>query len=652
MGGAIGFEFPLDSAGQWDGFNEPGMEHFSGSPFEHLGREVPQNTIDARASSPARVRIALVTVPTSSIPGLDELKGTMERCGLEAANESTKARAFFTNALKLLAKDTVKVLQIADYNTTGVVGPCQNGKPFFAMMKATGQSKKSGTSTGSYGIGKFAPFTVSELRTVFLTTVWKDDEGKLHHYAQGKSILMSHMDGKKTRRGTGFWGVRSGCLPVEAPDKLPDWLRRVSSQGGLDGQSGTTLSILGFAGKKNWERVLAANITENFFGAIQEGNLEVEIEGGPTINRDTLFSIFEDAEVRASIEDQKGEPEKFQSIRSYLRALTESIEVKVEETQNLHLGKCQLRILVGEGLPKKVAVLRNGMLITDELAGLKRFGSYKEFVAVLECRNEKGQALLRAMEPPRHDDFEPDRLPPEQRQSGRVALKEIVKWVRDMLDRHAKDEVSEVTTLDELADFFGDEEDVGPGKQKDENPGGAIIVRQRPVKVKARVASYGTTASAAAPVDDVDDESEDGVDEAAHRDTLGGKEKKEGVSTDGAKLGEGKGKGGKDKEAEASDTPKRTTATGIALRDVRAVLLTPTRRRVAFTPTVSGTVSLELQDSGADANYMLDVSNASEGIVKAGRIEELAVKAGSRVILEVELGREFEGTLRVVANAI
>lgn len=651
MGAAIGFEFPLDAAGQWDGFNEPGMEHFSGSPFEHLGREVPQNTIDARASSPARVRIALITVPTASIPGVSELRATMERCGTEAANESAKATAFFASALKLLGKDTVRVLQIADYNTTGVVGPCENGKPFFAMMKATGQSKKSGTSTGSYGIGKFAPFTVSELRTVFLTTVWQDHEGKSHHYSQGKSILMSHMDGKKTRRGTGFWGVRSGCLPVEAPDKVPDWLRRVGSDGSFEGQCGTTLSILGFAGRKNWERVLAANITENFFGAIQDGNLEVEIEGGLTINQDTLHSIFENEDVCTSIGDQKGEPDKFLSIRSYLRALTDTVEVKVEETQNLHLGKCQLRILVGEGLPKKVAVLRNGMLITDELAGLKRFGSYKEFVAVLECRNEKGQALLRAMEPPRHDDFEPDRLPPEQRQSGRVALKEIVKWVRDMLDRHAKDEVSEVTTLDELADFFGDEEEVGPGKQKDENPGGAIIVRQRPVKVKARVASYGSSTNAAAPVDDLDDD-QDGIDEATHGETSGGKDKKGQAPVDGTKPSEGSGKGGKNKETEASEPAKRTTATGIALRDVRAVPLAPQRRRVAFTPSVSGTVSVELQDSGADANYMLDVRSASEGVVKAGRIEGLTVKAGSRVVLEVELGREFEGTLRVVANAI
>lgn len=652
MGGAIGFEFPPDQAGQWNGFNEPGIEHFSGSPFEHLGREVPQNTIDARAGQPARLRIALITVPTASVPGVKELKEAIARCSAGAPGESAKAATFFQNAHKLLEKDTVKVLQIADYNTTGVVGPCVNGRPFFAMMKATGQSKKAGTSTGSFGIGKFAPFTVSELRTVFVTTVWKDEAGAAHHYAQGKSILMSHMDGKKTRQGTGFWGVRAGCMPVEGLEKLPTWLQRTGAGDDFADQAGTTLSILGFAGRKNWERALAANIAENFFGAIQDGNLEVEIEGGLTINQATLPGIFDSAEVRSSIEDQRGEPDKFSSVKSYLRALSEDPEVKIEETQNLHLGKCQLRILVREGLPKRVAVLRNGMLITDELQNLKRFGSYKEFVAVLECRNEKGQALLREMEPPRHDDFEPERLPPDRQKAGRIALREITKWVRDMLDRHAKDVVTEVTTLDELADFFGDEEEEGQGKQKDENPGGAMIIRQRPVKAKARVASYSEASGASAPTEADEDGDEDKLSEKAKSQPSDNKGKPGPSPKPDEKPKDDKGGGDEGKNADQGSAPKRTTAAGIPLRDVRAVPLAPNIRRVAFTPSITGTINVELQDSGADANYMLDARQSSEGTIKGGRIEGLSVKEGNRVVLEVTLDHAFDGTLRVVANAV
>jgi hypothetical protein len=49
-------------------------------------------------------------------------------------------------------------------------------------MKATGLSKKEmyddDTGLGSYGIGKFAPFAVSQLRTIFVSTVYR--EGKAY----------------------------------------------------------------------------------------------------------------------------------------------------------------------------------------------------------------------------------------------------------------------------------------------------------------------------------------------------------------------------------------------------------------------------------------------------------------------------------------
>src|SRR3546814_10060263 len=53
----VGFEFPRDESQQWDGFNEPGIEHFSGSPFRSLGREGTQNTVDAAKGLPARIDI-------------------------------------------------------------------------------------------------------------------------------------------------------------------------------------------------------------------------------------------------------------------------------------------------------------------------------------------------------------------------------------------------------------------------------------------------------------------------------------------------------------------------------------------------------------------------------------------------------------------
>lgn len=286
----------------------------------------------------------------------------MAACRLAAENESERAQIFFDNAIELLSKSKIPILKISDYNTTGVCGPCENGTPYYALLKASGQSKKNQTTAaGSYGIGKYAPFAVSALRTVFVTTIWEASDG-CHQYVQGKSILISHQTKTgKTREGVGFWGIKERCLPVEpVSERVPDWLLRAKSHSDLVKNVGTSLSILGFPAEKNWERILAASIAENFFGTITRGQLDVVIQGDIFINNDTIGQLFADPEIRMAIAHMKSQPEHFDEAGLYLRALAKSDDVIVEQTENLHLGNCELRILLGNNLPKRVAVLRNG----------------------------------------------------------------------------------------------------------------------------------------------------------------------------------------------------------------------------------------------------------------------------------------------------
>lgn len=116
----IGFEFPRDDSQQWDGFNEPGIEHFSGSPFRSLGREGTQNAFDAARSAPARIEIRRIDVPTDSVPDISELKKVIKLCAQEALNEGDKAQKFFDEAKTLLAKPKVSVLQFADWNILAI----------------------------------------------------------------------------------------------------------------------------------------------------------------------------------------------------------------------------------------------------------------------------------------------------------------------------------------------------------------------------------------------------------------------------------------------------------------------------------------------------------------------------------------------------
>lgn len=634
----IGWMHPTDDSDQWDGFNEPGIEHFSGSPIRHLAREVVQNSLDSHDEStnkPVKVTIREVSIPTSEIPGVDELKSTFELCLLSAQAESQKARQFFEVAIKELQKSKIKVLEICDFNTKGIRGPAKNGAPYYAFMKAKGQSKKaSETAGGSFGIGKFAPYAVSKLRTVFVSTVFKDDNASVVQFTQGKAILMSHDDNHGNRhQGIGFWGVKEKCQPVaNFASSLPTWLSRAKTLDDIESSVGTKLIILGFDSHPGWQQSLTASLVENFFGAINAGKLEVVVDKKYLINESGIKDIFASAEIEQAIAGEKNEPDQFSNSRAYYECLTSETDVFFESTQQLHLGLCEVKIFVREGLPKKVAFLRNGMFISDALGlpGLKSFSEFKDFVAVFQCKDDKGIELLRAMEPPRHDDFEPDRLPSkEEQQRAKKALKDVATWIRDMLRRRAKDPISEVTKIDELKDFFADDTDDGKGNGLEEvNPFGKLVIRAKPVSQKKPKNVAGQTGDA-----DKGEANQAGS-------GGGGKSGEAGGESDGGTGSSDSGEGG-------GGLPK----TLAPIANPRAVVVDGSKRRISFTPLATGQYEVGLFEVGADSDYMVEVKQTSIGSVVNGKVT-LQVQKGVRLSIDVTLGENFAGAIKVVTHEV
>ncbi len=632
----IGWHHPVDDSDQWDGFNEPGIEHFRGNPIVHLAREVNQNASDAADSDADAVTVKIMhrEVSVDDIPNVEQLRVNLTSCSEASKKEGKKATIFFENALAELRKKKISILEISDFNTRGMKGPSENGSAFYAFMKAKGQSKKeSEDAGGSYGIGKFAPYAVSKIRTIFISTVYQDDSKKYVQLTQGKSILMSHDQKGKRKQGVGYWGEMTKCQPIVGVSKdLPDWIQRANSSKELPKSKGSKLTVLCFDATKNWEEHLAVSVAENFFGAIHGGRLRVEIgDNKYVLDQKSIADFFGNGSIRTLIESEKlskGESEQFDNCKNYLTVLRGGTEVWTEESEMQHLGLCQVKILVGEKLPRKVCILRNGMFITDSLSGLKTFSDFKEFVAVFHCQSKKGNELLRAMEPPRHDDFEPDRLPTREEQiKGRAALRDISKWVREMLQRRAKDPVSEVTELDELKDFFGDEGDGDSGKGAEEiNPYGNVIIRAKPISTRVKAASAGTGDSAG----DNDDDLEGG----------------------GGDLGEGggAGKGGGGNGEGGSGGGGNGNAL-VDINNIRAILVSSRARKIAFTPIQSGNVSVHIKESGADSDYDISIIKSDKGEIKNGGVC-LDVIAGERVALDIELNQEFSGALKVVAYEI
>ena len=141
---------------------------------------------------------------------------------------------------------------------------------------------------GSFGIGKYAPFAVSPLRTVFYWTCYQEGEIKVEQF-QGKSILTSHLHEYTGRemmsQGVGFFGYTRDCTALQG-DCIPHAFRVFNRQG--ETILGTALWIAGFRNEAGWQFDIAQNVIENFFYAIQKGDLEI------TLEFDTDLGIDED----------------------------------------------------------------------------------------------------------------------------------------------------------------------------------------------------------------------------------------------------------------------------------------------------------------------------------------------------------------------
>ena len=626
--------FPESSAGEFDGFNDAGIEFFAGSPYSYIAREVIQNSLDAAkslgepASVPVKVAFDLVEINKSDFPDIKGLRKAIAGALKQAGHLNEEASiAFLKQSQKILSHSSIPCLRIADSNTVGLLGPCELPHPFFVFVKARGQSiKPSDTAGGSFGIGKHAPFALSDLRTIFVSTGYENN-GKRVDYAQGKSILMSHDQGKgKRARGTGYFGKPSVCMPITPRSEIPKWMRRDFQFSGKDWQ-GTTLFVAGFRKHKQWPNLLLASVISNYFSAIYDSKLEVSIDGGAlVVNSTNLLKWFENSAVRnaARTEDLEG---GFDRARDMVRCLSNS-KAKEETSQMKYLGECRLRLLVKEGYKKRVGILRNGMLVTSDLRGLKQFPGFSDFIAVVDCMDPTGNTLLRKMENPEHNDFEPDRLrDPKEIQKSRDELERLAKFVRKSLKKHAQAESDEATELAELSDFFSDPDEeisVSDAKSGETDLGGKFIIVPRQPKKK----------SATGIVED-----DPGDDSGGSGDGSGGK-------GDGPGGGPGKGSGGGNGTGTKAAKP-------IALGDIRCVVNSLTSRDIYFTPLKSGVANLSIQDVGADAVYPLYIAKVEGGGQAVnGKIEQVSVKAGERMKLKIELKGKFSGALRVVANEV
>lgn len=646
----IGWRCPTNDAGEGFGFNESGMEYFSGDPFSAIAREITQNTNDAVKEHPAYLEFRQIRVPKRDFPNRECFVEILEKCRIAAQDEDKKAIKFFENALAKIKDEEITFLVARDRNTTGIPGPCKKGTSYHAFMKSTGTSKKADiTSGGSFGIGKNAPYAVSDFRTIFLLTNYKDGAGNLQQLVQGKSILMSHEKNGTEFTNNAYWGVKEGFGPLVGDSSaIPKWMLDPFNKEAVEQAPGTSIFVAGFRSTRDWDKIITAYIIQNFFGAILTGKLVVEV-GDYRIDKTTLADLFADQEIEKAVSEYPNQPDSLKDSRNYFECM-DSDETIHETSQQPHLGKTNIGILLGEQYPKKVAFIRNGMLITDNLHRLQRFPGMKNFVAVVDCKNKTGSELLKQMEPPRHNDFQPERLATESdREKGRRALKNLAELVRKYLNEHARNPVKDKVNLDELSELLGSDvagEDAV--KNGEINPLGKIVLAARPKSNKNRNQKSETTAKG---LGEGFDETGKGGDLDDNGGGGGNGAVPSGIGDKGG-VGVGDDPAGDGNQPGKNEGGKVKSPTPLSLHNVRGIRLGSKERRIFFTPPIDAKIQLIFERVGADMNLPLEIQSVTNGSKINEITIELEVVKMIKIKLDVTFKYDFEGAVKVVANAL
>ena len=449
---------------------------------------------------------------------------------------------------------------------------------------------------------------------------------------------MSHDDSERMQ-GTGFFGIKKGCAPLD--ESIPQRLRRLTYSGSP--VYGTSLLVMGFSEENQWQKRIASSVIENYFYAIAKDTLKVTVEPDKgaddqqelDIDSKTLSSWFDRLEGVSDQDEEDGS-----ALRRAKAYYESSNEVSPVEKQDTDLGHCKLFVKLGEGLPSRVALIRRtGMLVTDKQTNLRRFPSHQEFAAMCVFEDPAGNELLRRMESPQHDRFEPDRLPMDERERGHRALTRIARWIREEVRNKAGPRDSgQKTMLSELATYlpdpypdepFDDATNDSGGDIKERGFGDRIILTLKPIRPNVATLQKGSEEGTDGPGEDIGDSGGGGASSNGGEGGTGGK-------------GEGEGEGG---------SGGRSGGTARRVLPISAVRIVPVsaddnRYRLSFRPHRTGVARIEIDEAG-DSN-----TNPAEDVCAAdgSTLERVALTMGRRISLEIVVDNPIrDRALRVEA---
>lgn len=389
-------------------------------------RELAQNSMDAKsatATGPVRMTFELCTIQTKQIPDYENLRRHIHSA--DECNRNDEQNNRLRIAAADIDNDTIRVLRVGDYNTTGLTG--KEGKTENSVLTAltygSGISVGKVGAGGSFGIGKAAGLRASSIRTEFWVT--RTEEKGSESIFTGYCQLATHLDPNdpnKTVLPDGIFTDRS----------RPTDLHYQRGRSHIEGfpprtEPGTDVYVIGYRDEDPKLENIRKSLISNFMVAIARGHLTATGKS----NGKTVWTLDSGTLQKYLFDDEQ-------------RAFYDALQ---EEPIGIHdpdLGDIKLYLNVNNTLPKKydTIVMRSPLM---KVTKWRHTSITTHYAAILECSDEKGNALLRRMEPVSHDDWDPRKV-----QEGKQIIGRLKKTIREELRKRIEKTVGDEITIQEL----------------------------------------------------------------------------------------------------------------------------------------------------------------------------------------------------------
>ncbi len=338
------------------------------------------------------------------------------------------------------------LVAIEDRNTQGLDGlETQDGTNYTALIRDMGRSNKGATEGGSHGVGKTVLWAFSGLSTVFFTScpVRETGDNQPPRFV-GRTLLPDHRDEETDQlySGNGWYGRRDPDDPegryisVWGDDARERSEALYSQHTASPEETGTTATVVGFRDPTTEEYVDAEklletfrrSIAEYFWPAIEQGNLEVYIEG-PEDDDPNEVDPYDVDTVRPFVECFRERDSPDDDLDSRGNVVEGQIEFELpdkkigEDQQTEPKGRVSVYAKSpspgdDESRLNEVAIFRGAGMIIDyvDVSGAASYGSdfYGLLVAgeargwdetPLEIADKQVEEFLRTSEPAAHDEW-------------------------------------------------------------------------------------------------------------------------------------------------------------------------------------------------------------------------------------------------------